>query len=143
MKESEPTQDTTANKLAFSDIVLIIKNLLADMAHLVVIETKLFGHTLLAMIWISLIIALLLLGGWLFTGAALAMALASLQVFNLTSALLMVAFINLVLATLAIWRLRYITRDLTFRESRASLNNLVSQAQCLAVPAEPQRPQEE
>jgi hypothetical protein len=59
------------------------------------------------------------------------MALASLQAFSLTGALLTVALAHLVLAALAVWRLRYIIRDLTFRESRASANSLLTHARSL------------
>lgn len=48
--------------------------------------------------------------------------------FSLTGALLMVALAHLVLAALAFWRLRHITRDLKFRESRASVNSLLTHA---------------
>ena len=40
----------------------------------------------------------------------------------------MVALAHLISALLVFWRLRFITRDLTFRESRASVDALVSHA---------------
>ncbi|QEW07523.1 phage holin family protein [Nitrincola iocasae] len=136
MTEKDSVQDNASDKDNIEDITSIFRTLSADMLHLVVVETKLFGHTLLAMIGLSLVIALLVIGGWLFTGAAVAMALVSLQAFSLTSALLTVALINLVLATLTFWRLRYITRDLTFRQSRASVNSLITHARTVVDTAE-------
>lgn len=113
------------------DITEILKALVADLARVVVVETRLFGHTVLAMIGLTVAIALLLVAGWLFAGAALVVALANLQAFNLMGALLVVTLGHLVLATLAFWRLRHITRDLTFRESRASVNSLLAQTRAL------------
>lgn len=136
MKEAQPSQDTTDEKDDIQGIASILRRLAAELLHLFVLETKLFGHTLLAMIGLSLVIALLLAGGWLFTGAAVGVALASLQIFSLTSALLMVALINLALAALAFWRLRYITRDLKFRQSRASVSNFITQAKSIVETAE-------
>ncbi len=110
------------------DITRILKAISADMVRLAVVEARLFGHTVLAMIGLTVVIALLLVGGWLFTGVALVMVLASLEAFSLTGALLTVALAHLVLAGLAFWRLRHITRDLTFRESRAGVNSLLAHA---------------
>lgn len=135
MKEARPSRDTTDEKDDIQGITSILRLLAADMLHLVVLETKLFGHTLLNIVGLSLLIALLLAGGWLFTGAAIGVALASLQIFSLTSALLMVALINLALAALAFWRLKYITRDLKFRQSRASVSGLINQAKSIVETA--------
>lgn len=131
MKETDPIQDTEGKSDGILNIASILKTMSADMVRLVVVETQLCGHTALAMIGLTVVIALLLVAGWLFTGAALVVALTSLQVFNLIGAMLMVALAHLVFAALAFWRLRYIKRDLTFRESRASINNLLSNAQSL------------
>ncbi|MFN2349827.1 MAG: phage holin family protein [Thioalkalivibrio sp.] len=128
MNEADPSQDPDGASDGIRDIMRTLKSMSADMVRLVVVETRLFGHTVLAMIGLTVVIALLLVGVWLFAGAALVMALASLQAFNLTGALLTVALGHLVLAGLAFWRLRHITRDLTFRESRASVNSLLNHA---------------
>lgn len=124
MKDQDAAGENDDNR----DTTRILKTLLADMARLVIVEAKLFGHTVLAMVGLTLVIAMLLLGGWLFTGAGLVVALANLQAFSLMDALLTVALAHLVLASLACWRLRVIIRDLTFRESRASMNSLLVQA---------------
>ncbi|WP_143142732.1 hypothetical protein [Marinospirillum alkaliphilum] len=104
---------------------------MADLLKLIAVEAKLFGYTALTMVALSLSIALLMVGGWLFAGVALVMVLANLSVFSLTGALLAVALLHLVLAALVFWRLVFITRDLTFRESRASMDNLLTHARTL------------
>ncbi|MEX0624200.1 MAG: hypothetical protein WD251_09880, partial [Saccharospirillum sp.] len=114
---------------------LILKTLSADMVRLLLVETRLFGHTGLAMIGLYSVFALLLASGWLFAGAAAVFALMSLQAFHLVGAMLTVALANFVLAALAYWRLRTIARDLTFRESRASVNDMLIQARSLVDPA--------
>lgn len=128
MKDNNPTQNATEVNDGIRDTTGMLKNLSADMARLVLVEARLFGHTLLAMLGLTLVIALLLVSSWLFIGAALVVALASLQAFSLTGALLTVALLHLLLAALAMWRLRYITRDLTFRQSRASIHRLFNHA---------------
>jgi uncharacterized membrane protein YqjE len=141
MKDVDHTQDTAGGSEDIRDITHTLKALAADMLRLVAVEARLFGHTVLAMLGLTLVVALLLASSWLFIGAALVVALASLQAFSLTGALLTVALAHLVLAALAFWRLRYITRDLTFRESRASVNSLLNHARSQADAAE-QRPEE-
>jgi hypothetical protein len=141
MKEADTSQDAVGEIDGIRDFAHILKTMSADMVRLVAVEARLFGHTALAMIGLTLVVALLLVGSWLFIGAALAMALASLQAFSLTGALLTVALAHLVLAALAFWRLRYITRDLTFRESRASVNSLLTHARSLGDDAV-RRPEE-
>lgn len=136
MKEADPFQDTAKVTDDIRDITRILKTVSADMVRLVMVEARLFGHTVLAMIGLTLVAALLLVCSWLFIGAALVIALASLQAFSLTGALLTVAMAHLVLAALAFWRLRYITRDLTFRESRASVNSLINPTRSQADAAE-------
>lgn len=131
MKEAEPTQHADGESNGMLDIADLLKTMLADIVHLAVVEARLCGHTALAMIGLTVVIALLLVAGWLFTGAALVVALTSLQAFNLIGAMLAVALAHLVFAALAFWRLRYIRRDLSFRESRASVNNLLTNAQSL------------
>lgn len=130
-EETDPSRDAAGGSDDTRDIVSILKTMSADMVRLVVVEARLFGHTALTMIGLTVVMAMLLVSSWLFIGTALAMALASLQDFNLTGALLMVALAHLVLAALAFWRLRHITRDLKFRESRASVNSLVTHARSL------------
>lgn len=128
MKEAETLQDAANASGDIRDITQILKAMAADIVRLVGVEARLFGHTVLAMIGLAAVMALLLVSSWLFIGAALAVALASLQAFSLTGALLTVALTQLVLAALIFWRLRHITRDLTFRQSRASVNSLLSHA---------------
>ncbi|ALP53576.1 hypothetical protein Tel_10765 [Candidatus Tenderia electrophaga] len=135
MKEEDPFQGEAGGSDNIRDITRLLKAMSADMIRLVLVEARLFGHTALAMIGLTVVIALLLVGSWLFIGAALVMALASLQPFSLTGALLTVALAHLVLAALAFWRLRYITRGLTFRESRASVNSLLVHARSLVEAA--------
>ncbi|MGM0671336.1 MAG: hypothetical protein ACQETY_04335 [Pseudomonadota bacterium] len=143
MTETNHTQDPgpDGDNEHTGDITTILKALLADLARVVAVETRLFGHTVLAMLGLTVAIALLLVAGWLFAGAALVVALASLQAFNLMGALLIVTLAHLVLAALAFWRLRHITRDLTFRESRASVNSLLAHAKSLGDAAEPPPPE--
>ncbi|WP_019627367.1 hypothetical protein [Thioalkalivibrio sp. AKL10] len=143
MKETDPSQDEDGGHDRSQDITQILKTLAADIARLLAVEARLFGHTVLMMIGLTVMIALLLVGGWLFAGASLVVALASLQAFSLTGALLTVTLAHLVLAALAFWRLRHITRDLTFRESRASVNSLLVQARSLVDAAEQQPPEAE
>ncbi|PWG65851.1 hypothetical protein [Sediminicurvatus halobius] len=128
MTEAERSEDAAADGDGLRDIAGAVKALSADMARLVLVEAQLFGHTALAMIGLAVAIALLLVGAWLFSGAALVVALTGLQAFSATGALLTVALAHLALAGLALWRLRHITRDLTFRESRASVNGLLARA---------------
>ncbi|MCH8531885.1 MAG: hypothetical protein LAT65_13630 [Saccharospirillum sp.] len=134
-------EEALADKEIEHDITHILSKMSSDLAHLVVVEAKLFGHTVLAMIWLTIIIALMLVGGWLFAGAALAMFMASLQFFNLTGALLVVALVHLLFAALGYWRLKHITRDLKFNESRTSASNLLTHARSLVDTAE-QSPKE-
>lgn len=141
MREAESSQDPDGGSNDILGIAHILKAMSADMVRLVVVEARLCGHTALAMIGLTLVIALLLVGGWLFTGAALVVALTSLQTFSLPGAMLTVALAHLVFAALAFWRLRYIRRDLAFRESRASVNNLLNNVQSL-VDSAGQGPQE-
>lgn len=127
-EEAAAPRDETGERDGIRSTTHILKSLSADMLRLVGVEARLFGHTLLTMIGITVVIALLLVGCWLFAGAALVVALAGLGAFNLTGALLTVALAHLVIAALAFWRMRHITRDLTFRESRASANSLLTHA---------------
>lgn len=143
MKEVDPIQNTAGGSDGNRDITGILKSMSADMIRLVGVEARLFGHTVLAMLGLTVVVALLLVSSWLFIAAALAVALASLQAFSLTGALLTVALAHMVLAALALWRLRYITRDLTFRESRASVNSLFSHARSSLVDAATERQPEE
>ncbi len=142
-EEADHTQDAADGSDDNQDITHILKTLSADMVRLVLVETRLFGHTALAMLGLTLVVALLLVSSWLFIGAAVVVALASLQAFNLTGALLTVALAHLLLAALALWRMRHIARDLTFRESRASVNSLFSHAQSSLVDAATERQPEE
>lgn len=143
MKQSDHTQDTAGGSDGNRDITGILKSMSADMVRLVVVEARLFGHTVLAMLGLTVVVALLLVSSWLFIAAALAVALASLQAFSLTGALLTVALAHLALAALVLWRLRYITRDLTFRESRASVNSLLTHARSSLVDVTERQPEEE
>lgn len=142
MNEADTPREASGGSDGIWRITHILKTMSADMVRLVVVEARLFGHTVLAMIGLTVTVALLLAGGWLFAGAALAMLLAGLQAFSLAGALLTVALVHLVLAGLAFWRLRYITRDLTFRESRASVNSLLIHAQSVVAAAERQADEE-
>lgn len=145
MKEDDFTRKEGDASEEVSGIPQALKTLSADMLRVVMVEARLFGHTVLAMIGLAVMIALLLVGGWLFAGAALVMALSSLQLFSLTGAILTVALVHLLLAALALWRLRYIARDLTFRESRASVNSLRIHARAVgdAISVEAARPHPE
>lgn len=138
MNEADSPRDAAGGSDGIWRITHILRTISSDMVRLVVVEARLFGHTVLAMIGLTVIMALLLAGGWLFAGAALAMLLASLQAFSLAGALLTVALAHLVFAGLTFWRLRYITRDLTFRESRASVNSLLIHAQSVVAAVERQ-----
>lgn len=128
MRRADRADDTAAGIEGIREIPRAVKAISADMIRLVVVEARLFGRTALTMIGLTVAIALLLAGGWLFTGAALVMALASLHAFSAAGALLTVALVHVAVAALAFWRLRHITRDLTFRESRASVSSLLTQA---------------
>lgn len=131
MKEADSSQDEAGGNDGNWNITRILKAMSTDMIRLVLVEARLFGHSALAMIKLTIVITLLLVSGWLFAGAALVMVLASLQAFSLTGALLTVALTHLVLAALAYWRLRYLTRDLRFRESWATLNSFFTLARSL------------
>lgn len=129
MKDTDPSQHKTLQSEGIIDIIRLLKSMSVDMLNLVVVEAKLFGYTVLTMMTLSLSIALLMVGGWLFT--AVALVLANLPAFSLTGALLTVALLHLVLAALVFWRLLFITRDLTFRESRTSMDSLLTHARTL------------
>lgn len=131
MKDTDPSQHKTIQSEGIIDIIRLLKSMSVDMLNLVVVEAKLFGYTVLTMMTLSLSIALLMVGGWLFTAVALVMVLANLPAFSLTGALLTVALLHLVLAALVFWRLLFITRDLTFRESRTSMDSLLTHARTL------------
>jgi hypothetical protein len=60
MKEADPFQDETGGSDGILDVPRILKTMSADMVRLVVLEARLFGHTALAMIGLSLLVALLL-----------------------------------------------------------------------------------
>lgn len=142
MNDTKSSQSAVTDTDAVRDILRMLKSMTADLARLLALEAKLFGHTILAMIGLTIMITLFLVGGWLYAGAALAKALANLQFFNLTGALLTVALAHLALAVLGYWRLRYITRDLTFQESRTSASNLLAHARAYAAEAKEQQPEE-
>ncbi len=125
MKETDATQNATNG---IRDIMSILKSIPADMLSVVMVEARLFGHTALAMFKLGVVIGLLMVAGWLFAGAAAAVALESLQAFNLLGALAVVALFNLVLAAALIWWLGHMARDLTFRESRVSASALLAHA---------------
>lgn len=131
MNEAEPNQDTADD---LQDITHVLKSLSSDVIRLVVVEARLFGHTVLAMVRLCLVIMLLMVGGWVLAGAAAVMALATLETFSLTGALVTVAMANFALAALACWRLRHITRDLMFHESWTSVNTLIAHARSLTDP---------
>lgn len=145
MKEDDFAREEGDAGEDVSGIPQALKNLSADMLRVVVVEARLFGHTVLAMIGLTVMIALLLVGGWLFAGAALVVVLSNLQIFSLAGAILAVALVHLLLAALALWRLRYIARDLTFRESRASVNSLLIHARAVgdAISVEAAEPRPE
>lgn len=127
MNDSGPAQVTESVGNSIRDMMLALKGISTDLAHLFALEARLFGYTALTMFGLAVLIALLLVSSLLFIEVALVTALISLQAFSLTGALVTVALTNLALAILAYWRLRYITRDLTFRESRAGVNSLLTQ----------------
>lgn len=131
MKEDDLAREEGGDGEDVLGIPHVLKALSADILRVVMVEARLFGHTLLAMIGLTVIIVLLLVGGWLFAGAALVVVLSSLQIFSLAGAILAVALVHLLLAALAVWRLHYIARDLTFRESRASVNSLLNHARAV------------
>lgn len=133
MNETRIIEDLAGGREDIQDITRTLKNMSAEMVQLLAVEARLFGHTVLAMIGLTIVMSVLLVSSWLLVAAALAIALASLQAFSLTGALLTVAAAHLLLVALMVCYLRYMTRDLAFRESRASLNSLVTQSQ---VPAD-------
>ena len=126
MNQTDTSRDDACENGSIFEIPHILKNMSADMLRLVTIEAQLAGHTVLAMLGLSLAIAMLVLVGWLFAGAAVATALAALPAFNMAGALSTVALVHLLVAALAYWHLRSITRDLTFRQSRASAKSLLT-----------------
>lgn len=132
MKETDPSPDPTGDRESIWDITHILKTLSADMLELLMVEARLFGRTALVLVGLAVVIALLLVSGWLFTAAALTWTLANLEFFSLAGALLTVALAHLLLAILALWRLRVLIRDLAFRESLASVNTLFTLARSLA-----------
>ncbi len=128
MKQANATENM-ANSIR--DVMSILKSMPADMISLVMVETQLFGSTALAMLKLCVVIGLLLVAGWLFTSAAAVIILEDLSDIGLLAAVVIVALSNLGLAALLILRLRYIARDLTFRESRSSVNTLLAHARTL------------
>lgn len=143
MSDTNPSQNPADADEEAQDITGILMTMSADLVRLVVLEVRLFGHTVLAMLALTVIMALLLVGGWLFIGAALVVALASLPVFNLAGAMLTVALAHLAIVVLMFWWLRFITRDLTFRESRASVDGLVNHARLVVGAAVQQAVQQQ
>lgn len=125
MKESDSTENAAES---IRDIMRMIKAIPADVLKVFMIEVRLFGHTARAMLKLCILIGLLLAAGWLFVGASVVVALESLQAFNLISALALVGVLNLVLAGLFIWWLKRMVRDLTFRETRCSVDTLLGHA---------------
>lgn len=83
MNNADPSRHAAAANEEAQDITGLMITLSADLARLVGLEARLFGYTVLAILALTVVIALLLVGGWLFIGAALVMSLASLQVFSL------------------------------------------------------------
>lgn len=131
MNNPDDYQDTAGESVGLEDIPRLLKTMLADMAGLLVVEARLFGHTLRAIVRVTVFLGLLLITGWLSAAGALVVALSNLDSFSLAGALLAVAAGHMVLAALAYWRLRVIMRDLAFRESRASMNSLLTHARSI------------
>ena len=126
MKDAEPSVDATDRDEDGAGLASGLRALLVGLFRLVMVEARLCGYTALAMIGLCVATALLAVASWLFAGAALVMALAGLPAFSLAGALLTVALSHLGLAVLIFCRLRRIARDLTFRESRASVHQIAS-----------------
>lgn len=120
MRPSERIEYPEASEDESPHLVHILRSILSDMRELVLLEARLFGRTVLTMIALSIMMALLLTGAWLFFGAALVIALASLDAFSLSGATLTVGLVHLVLAVIAALSLVSLRGNLTFRESRAS-----------------------
>ena len=140
MKQEQPSPPNERARPATSQLLTSMATAVIGVAG---VEARLFGHTVLSMIGLTMVIALLIVGSCLFAGVAIAMVLADLQAFSMTSALLTVAFAHVLLAGLAFWRRRHITRDLSFNESRASIDSLLLLAQAVregvAAPGNPER----
>lgn len=139
VKEADSTQSVPNG---IRDIMSILKPIPADMLSVVMVEARLFGCTVLAMFKLCVVIGLLLIAGWLFAGTAAVVALESLRTFNLIGALAVVSLFNLMLAALFIRWLGQMARDLTFRDSRVSVNALLAHARSAVNDSEQERQQQ-
>lgn len=97
----------------------------SDLARLFALEVRLCGRTILAMLALTIVGALLAAGGWLYLSAAAVILLSRIEAIGPAGATAIVGLIHLALAVAAWWRVRLISRDVTFRQSRAALRGLM------------------
>lgn len=126
--DTDEVSDDRSGIASLRDFTRALSAIAGDAARLIAVDARLCGRTALAMIGLTVIAALLLVGGWLFIGAAAVLLLTEIEGFSPAGAVMTVGAAHIALAALAGWRLRYIARDLTFRQSRATLRSLVPTA---------------
>jgi hypothetical protein len=115
-----------SDTVVLKDLGAAVGAVVADVMRLLSVDARLCGHTVLVMIALTVIAALLLAGGWLLAATAAVLMLSQLESVSPAGAFLAVGGVHIMLAGLVVWRLRVISRDLTFQQSRASLHRLMT-----------------
>jgi uncharacterized membrane protein YqjE len=99
-----------------------LRGLAHDRLELAALETQRAGESLVAMVVAGMLVAGLLLTAWLGVLGAAVLALTSLEVMEMGSALLLTVPVNLVVA-LILWRaIRRLSHDLRFPANARSLD---------------------
>ncbi len=111
--------------VSMQEVIHSLGAIAGDVVRLIAVDARLCGRTVLAMIGLTVIAALLLVGGWLFIGVAAVLLLNQLEMFSPVGATMTVGAAHIAFAALAVWRVRFIASDLTFRQSRATLRSLI------------------
>lgn len=108
------------------ELVSTLGAIVSDLVRLIAVDARLCGRTVLAMIGLTVIAALLLVGGWLLVATAAVLLLSELEGVSPAAAFLAVGGVHMAMAGITVWWLRSLARDLTFRQSRATLRSFVS-----------------
>lgn len=124
--EADPTSADAPAQGEIDALVRTLRALASDSTELLATDARLFLQTVLIMLASAVVIAVLVVSVWLYLG--LSAALLAIQIAGMPAWLgvLLAAVGNLLaMGALLLW-LRRLAGDLTFRETRAAIGNLLS-----------------